>query len=207
MQPFYIYPFEIPPEDSSPLLSFLSLLYMPARDDHTAPAFTSSIHPGDDHPPWQGGGGTWKDLHLQPGTLHVLAFWNEQKGLNKWETKQVGWRKRKKESGNHFLLSVYIQSQLWSLDGVQTQSSVIGLHTPGPDIPGTDWGRMSTGELSLFDLLKWFLLFTVIALLRSGSFPLSLSLRHWMETQILNVNHGAHQQIRSHSENLSTNKR
>ena len=40
-------------------------------------------------------------------------------------------------SGNHFLLSVYIHSQCWSLDGVQTQYSVMGLHTPWPDTPGT----------------------------------------------------------------------
>ncbi len=48
-QPFFIYPREIPPEDTSPLLSFLPLL----RDDHAAPVFTSNIRPGDDRPPWQ----------------------------------------------------------------------------------------------------------------------------------------------------------
>lgn len=41
-------------------------------------------------------------------------------------------------SGNCFLLSVYIQSQFWSLDGVQTQPGVVGLHTPWPDTPGTE---------------------------------------------------------------------
>lgn len=51
--------------------------------------------------------------------------------------KYVGGRK-KMGSGNHFLLNVYIQSQCWSLDGVQTQSSVRGLHIPWPDTPGTE---------------------------------------------------------------------
>lgn len=46
-------------------------------------------------------------------------------------------REKKRGSGNHFLLSVYIHSKCWSLDGVQTQRSVVGLHTPWPDTPGT----------------------------------------------------------------------
>lgn len=57
--------------------------------------------------------------------------------LNKGETKQVWWTEKKAGSGNHFLLSVYIQSQCWSLDGVQTQPGVMGLHTAWPDTPGT----------------------------------------------------------------------
>lgn len=41
-------------------------------------------------------------------------------------------------SGNHFLPGVYIQSRCCSLDGVQTQPGVMGIHTPWPDTPGTE---------------------------------------------------------------------
>lgn len=59
-QPFFIYPCEIPPEDSSPLLSFLPLLCMPAMmtmlllHSHPTSTLVTTIY-------LDRGSGTWKE--------------------------------------------------------------------------------------------------------------------------------------------------
>lgn len=87
-------------------------------------------------------------------------------------------------SGNHFLPGVYIQSRCCSLDGVQTQPGVMGIHTPWPDTPGTE--LVTDEDMMLFFLA--FLFLTETAFLCNGSFPCSLSVQYRMDRRRFNAN-------------------
>lgn len=145
---FFIYPCEIPPEDSSPLLSFHPLLCMPAMMTilflHSHPISTpvKVFH-------LYNASGTWKGkvnicgtcFSIAPfGLKSVMSFlsrWVESVKLGNDEISILD-KGKKMGSGNHFLHGVYIQSHCWSLDGVQSRPGVMGIHTPWPDTPGTE---------------------------------------------------------------------
>lgn len=147
---FFIYPCEIPPEDSSPLLSFHPLLCMPAMmtilflysHPTSTPVEVFHLYRARGTPKEKVNTVYAARFSIAPfGLKSVMSFlsrWVESVKLGRDEISILDGG-GKMGSGNHFLHGVYIQSQCWSLDGVQTRPGVMGIHTP-------NWWQMSTWE-------------------------------------------------------------